>query len=111
MTDADFLQWWDTVQWHTANPELVDWPRKVVAERDSAQAEAHRLNEQIRGERRILAKVTKLVRAFPIGHNHWDKKMNYGRTCPLCIEQAHAIREILTALQEPPALAPKEESK
>jgi hypothetical protein len=59
------------------------------------------LRQQIAGEQAILARVIKLVRDFPLGHQHWDAQMNYGRTCPLCTQQYAAKSELLRVLTEP----------
>jgi hypothetical protein len=58
-------------------------------------------SDQIAGEQKVIANAIRLVRAFPLGHaGHWDRSGNHGRSCPLCLEQDKAIRELLEALQE-----------
>jgi hypothetical protein len=56
-------------------------------------------------EQALIQKVIAAVRAFPLGHSHWDSTMQYGRGCELCIRQQKAKEDLMHLLTEAPAKA------
>jgi hypothetical protein len=56
-------------------------------------------------EQALIQKVIAAVRAFPLGHSHWDSTMQYGRGCELCIRQQKAKEDLMHSLTEAPAKA------
>lgn len=88
-----------------ATPRLVsllydlDWLPEQLTEGSRARKMMLAIAEAWRDDRMHravpAANILALVRAFPLGHTaHWDEEGNAGQTCPLCIAQREAMREL-----------------